>query len=73
MAHSQFDPSAVTAHIVAWLQSYLKESGMHGWVVGVSGGIDSACHVDVVCVDRCAHHVRGNAHPSSARSSESCG
>ena len=42
MAHSQFDPSAVTAHIVAWLQSYLKESGMHGWVVGVSGGIDSA-------------------------------
>ena len=42
MAHSQFDPSAVTAHIVAWLQAYLKESGMHGWIVGVSGGIDSA-------------------------------
>ena len=42
MAHSQFDPPAVTAHIVAWLQSYLQESGMHGWVVGVSGGIDSA-------------------------------
>jgi NAD+ synthase len=36
------NPEAVTEHIVAWLQSYLEGSGMEGWVVGVSGGIDSA-------------------------------
>ena len=42
MAHSSFAPDAVAAHIVAWLQKYLTTSGMEGWVVGVSGGIDSA-------------------------------
>ena len=42
MAHSTFAPDAVAKHIVAWLQDYLKTSGMDGWVVGVSGGIDSA-------------------------------
>ena len=42
MAHSSFAPDAVAQHIVAWLQDYLAESGMDGWVVGVSGGIDSA-------------------------------
>lgn len=29
-------------HIVRWLNSYCEESGMKGFVVGVSGGIDSA-------------------------------
>ena len=29
-------------HIVRWLLSYLGESGLEGFVVGVSGGIDSA-------------------------------
>ena len=42
MAHSSFAPDAVAQHIVAWLQDYLAKSGMDGWVVGVSGGIDSA-------------------------------
>jgi len=32
----------VIKHIVKWLKSYAKESGMKGFVVGVSGGIDSA-------------------------------
>ena len=32
----------VIAHIVEWLQSYAEQSGMKGFVVGVSGGIDSA-------------------------------
>ncbi|MBN1673753.1 MAG: NAD(+) synthase [Kiritimatiellae bacterium] len=32
----------VIHHIVAWLQDYCEESGMAGFVVGVSGGIDSA-------------------------------
>ena len=32
----------VTDHIVKWLCDYLEQSGMNGFVVGVSGGIDSA-------------------------------
>ena len=42
MVHFTFASDAVAKHIVAWLQDYLKNSGMDGWVVGVSGGIDSA-------------------------------
>ena len=34
--------SAVIDHIVKWLIQYLDQSGMKGFVVGVSGGIDSA-------------------------------
>jgi NAD+ synthase len=29
-------------HISGWLNSYCEDSGMKGFVVGVSGGIDSA-------------------------------
>jgi NAD+ synthase len=32
----------VIAHIVNWLDTYLKNSGLSGFCVGVSGGIDSA-------------------------------
>ena len=39
--HDAMNPEAVTEHIVAWLRNYLEQSGMEGWVVGVSGGIDS--------------------------------
>jgi len=33
---------AVIDHIVQWLTEYLDQSGLQGFVVGVSGGIDSA-------------------------------
>ncbi|TAL57903.1 MAG: NAD(+) synthase [Bacteroidetes bacterium] len=33
---------ATIKHIVDWLKSYCAESGMKGFVIGVSGGIDSA-------------------------------
>ncbi len=33
---------AVIDHIVQWLSTYLDQSGLKGFVVGVSGGIDSA-------------------------------
>ncbi len=33
---------AVIDYIVDWLNNYLRQSGMNGFVVGVSGGIDSA-------------------------------
>lgn len=35
-------PEKVVNHIVNWLTDYLKNSNMNGFVVGVSGGIDSA-------------------------------
>ena len=33
---------AVIEHIVSWLSDYLDRSGSRGFVVGISGGIDSA-------------------------------
>ncbi|MDO7703160.1 MAG: NAD(+) synthase, partial [Flavobacteriaceae bacterium] len=35
-------PEKVIDHIVNWLNNYAEKSGMNGFVVGVSGGIDSA-------------------------------
>lgn len=32
----------VANHITDWLESYRKKSGTHGFVIGISGGIDSA-------------------------------
>lgn len=36
------DAARVEQHIVDWLRKYLESSGLRGFVVGVSGGIDSA-------------------------------
>ncbi|HBP44497.1 MAG TPA: NAD(+) synthase [Flavobacteriales bacterium] len=33
---------ALVQHIVSWLEEYANDAGMDGWVVGVSGGVDSA-------------------------------
>ncbi|MBK7943984.1 MAG: NAD(+) synthase [Flavobacteriales bacterium] len=33
---------AIIDHITEWLRSYCEHNGQHGFVVGVSGGIDSA-------------------------------
>ena len=35
-------PEKVVNHIVDWLKNYLETSKIKGFVVGVSGGIDSA-------------------------------
>ncbi len=35
-------PEKVVKHIINWLKKYAKQSEMKGFVVGVSGGIDSA-------------------------------
>ena len=32
----------VVDHIVAWLKDYATNAGMKGFVIGISGGIDSA-------------------------------
>lgn len=36
------NPEKVKNHIVKWLQDYTEKSALQGFVVGVSGGIDSA-------------------------------
>lgn len=33
---------SIASHIITWLSSYAQKAQMNGWVVGVSGGIDSA-------------------------------
>lgn len=35
-------PQETIAHITAWLKTYCEQAGLKGFVVGVSGGIDSA-------------------------------
>lgn len=37
-----FNSKAVIDHIVTWLRDYAERAGVNGFVVGVSGGIDSA-------------------------------
>lgn len=36
------DVSKVKDHIVSWLNSYLENSGLDGYIIGISGGVDSA-------------------------------
>ena len=36
------DAAAAADHISRWMTDYIDQSGLDGWVVGVSGGIDSA-------------------------------
>jgi NAD+ synthase len=53
----------VTDHIVKWLKDYAVNAGVKGYVVGVSGGIDSAVTstlcaltgLDVLCVEMPIH------------------
>ena len=40
----------VSKHIVDWLQSYCEDSKLNGFIVGVSGGIDSAV-TSVLCAE----------------------
>src|SRR5690606_14379539 len=36
------DSKAVKEHIVAWLKNYSNKAGIGGFVIGISGGVDSA-------------------------------
>lgn len=40
--NQNFKTQAVTQHIVEWLKHYAQESGIKGFTIGISGGIDSA-------------------------------
>ena len=57
--------AAVTDHIVNWLKDYATKAGMKGFVVGVSGGIDSAVTstlcartgLEVLCLEMPIHQA----------------
>jgi len=38
----KFNPKTVNNHIVSWLKNYAEKANIKGFVVGISGGIDSA-------------------------------
>ena len=56
---------SVSNHIINWLSSYLKESKTNGFVIGVSGGIDSAVtstlcaktSMNVLCLEMPIHQA----------------
>jgi NAD+ synthase len=65
----------VTQHIINWLRDYANNAGVNGFVIGISGGIDSAVTstlcaetgLDVLCIEmpihQAASHVsRGQEH-----------
>lgn len=71
----------VTEHIVKWLKDYATNAGIKGYVIGVSGGIDSAVTstlcamtgLEVLCVEMPIHqhkdHVtRAQEHITSLKS-----
>ena len=57
------NPEKVKKHIVHWLQNYIASAKMQGFVVGVSGGIDSAVtstlcaltNLPVICLEMPIH------------------
>ena len=59
-------PKKVVNHIVNWLIEYCSLSKMNGFVIGVSGGIDSAvvstlCALtkkDVLCLEMSIHQSK---------------
>jgi len=70
----------VTQYIINWLQDYAKNAKVNGFVIGISGGIDSAVTstlcaktgLDVLCIEmpihQAASHVsRGQEHISQLK------
>lgn len=69
------DVEKVNLHIVNWLRDYAQNAGVKGFVVGISGGVDSAVTstlcaqtgLDVLCVEMPIHQdlkqvTRGREH-----------
>ena len=65
----------VTAHIVGWLKQYAEEAKMDGFVIGVSGGVDSAVTstlcamtgLKTLCVEMPIHQAKGQVGLGCAR------
>jgi NAD+ synthase len=52
---STLDIGKAKAHIVQWMKDYMDKTGLKGWVIGVSGGVDSAL-VSTLCAET-GHHL----------------
>lgn len=63
----------VTDHIVNWLKSYAQNAGIKGFVIGVSGGIDSAVTstlcaktgLDLLCLEMPIHQAENQVSRAS--------
>ncbi len=70
---STFQAEAVNKHIVNWLHKYAENAGVKGFVVGISGGIDSALTstlcaqtgLPTLCIEMPIHQAE--SHVSRAR------
>lgn len=66
MNSSTFKTEEITNHIVGWLKNYAEKARVKGFVVGISGGIDSAlvstlCAMtgfDTLCVEMPIHQAQ---------------
>lgn len=69
------NPHAIINHIVGWLRAYAQKAGVNGFVIGISGGIDSAVAsvlcaktgLDLCCLEMPIHQdssqmMRGKRH-----------
>ena len=62
---SNMNTEKVTNHIVNWLKDYAVKAGVKGFVIGVSGGIDSAVTstlcaktgLEVLCLEMPIHQA----------------
>ena len=63
----------VVDHIVSWLKSYATNAGMNGFVIGISGGIDSAVTstlcamtgLELLCLEMPIHQARNQVSRAS--------
>ena len=64
---SKLNVESVTDYIVNWLKTYAENAKVKGFVVGISGGIDSAL-TSTLCDDWFSYAVCRNAYSSSRKS-----
>lgn len=68
----------VTEHIVNWLKDYATKAGVHGFVIGISGGIDSAVTsilcaktgLKVLCIEMPIHQAESHVTRAQAHIKE---
>jgi NAD+ synthase len=61
---------ALADQIAAWLRDYAAQAGAKGYVVGLSGGIDSACTA-ALCQRAVGHHAVGVLMPCHSQPEDS--
>jgi NAD+ synthase len=60
---------ALAAQIVAWLQEFAAQANAKGYVLGLSGGIDSACSA-VLCQRAMGHEVLAAVMPCHSQATD---